>query len=120
MIGCQPINSAIMFESIKQGKIVAIDSSDTISDGTAGGIEENSITFNFCQKYVDDFILVSEYEIKKSIIFMLQHHHMLIEGAAALTVSAYLKNKSKFEGKNVVLVISGAKISLEKLKEVLC
>ena len=45
---------------------------------------------------------------------------MLIEGAAALTVSSFLKNKSKFEGKNVVLVISGAKISLEKLKEILC
>ena len=120
VIGCQPINSAIMFESIKQGKIVTIGSSETISDGTAGGIEENSITFNFCQKYVDDFILVSEYEIKESIRLMLQHHHMLIEGAAALTVSSYLKNKSKFEGKSVILVISGAKISLEKLKEVLC
>jgi len=120
VIGCQPINSAIMYESIKQGKIVTIDSLDTISDGTAGGIEENSITLNFCQKYVDDFILVSELEIKDSIKLMLQHHHMLIEGAAALTVSSYLKNKSKFEDKKVVLVISGAKISLEKLKEILC
>jgi threonine dehydratase len=120
VIGCQPVNSAIMFESIKQGKIVTLDSLDTISDGTAGGIEENSITFDFCQKYVDDFILVSESEIKESIRLMLQHHHMLIEGAAALTVSSYLNNKSKFEGKNVVLVISGAKISLEKLKEILC
>lgn len=120
VIGCQPVNSAIMFESIKQGKIVTLDSLDTISDGTAGGIEENSITFNFCQKYVDNFILVSESEIKESIRLMLQHHHMLIEGAAALTVSSYLNNKSKFEGKNVVLVISGAKISLEKLKEILC
>ena len=120
VIGCQPVNSAIMFESIKQGKIVALDSTDTISDGTAGGIEENSITFDFCQKHVDDFILVSESEIKESIRLILQHHHMLIEGAAALTVSSYLNNKSKFEGKNVVLVISGAKISLEKLKEILC
>ncbi len=120
VIGCQPINSAIMNESIKQGKIVTIESLDTISDGTAGGIEENSITFNFCKKYVDDFILVSELEIKESIRLVLQHHHMLIEGAAALTVSSYLKNKSKFKGKNVVLVISGAKISLEKLKEILC
>ncbi|MCK4895792.1 MAG: threonine/serine dehydratase [Candidatus Heimdallarchaeota archaeon] len=120
VIGCQPVNSAIMFESIKQGKIITMDSSDTISDGTAGGIEENSITFSFCQKYVDDFILVSESEIKESIRLMIQHHNMLIEGAAALTVSSFLKNKRKFEGKNVVLVISGAKISLEKLKDVLC
>ncbi len=120
VIGCQPNNSAVMYESIKQGKIVNIKSLDTISDGTAGGIEENSITFNFCKEYVDDFIIVSELEIKEAMKLMLQHHHMLIEGAAALTVSSFLKNKSKFEGKNVVLVISGAKISLEKLKEILC
>lgn len=120
VIGCQPANSAIMYESIKQGKIVTIDSLDTISDGTAGGIEENSITFDYCQKYVDDFILVSELEIKESIKMMLQYHHMLIEGAAALTVSSYLKKKSLFEGKNVILIISGAKIGIEKLKEILC
>ena len=120
VIGCQPINSAVMYESIKQDRIVNIESLDTISDGTAGGIEENSITFDFCKKYVDDFILVSELEIKESIRLILQHHHMLIEGAAALTVSSFLKNKYEFEGKNVVLIISGAKISLEKLKEILC
>ncbi len=120
VIGCQPINSHVMYESIKMGQIVDLKSLDTISDGTAGGIEENSITFNYCQQFVDDFILVSELEIKEAIKLILQHHHMLIEGAAALTVASYLKNRDKFEGKNVVLIISGAKISLDKIKEVLC
>jgi len=62
VIGCHPMNSRVMYESVKQGKIVDMESLDTISDGTAGGIEENSITFDYCQQYVDDFILVSERE----------------------------------------------------------
>ena len=120
IIGCQPSNSAVMYESIKKGEIVIMESLDTISDGTAGGIEENSITFDYCKKYVDDFILVSEEEIKESIKLILKHHYMLVEGAGAVTIASFLKNKDMFEGKNVVLIISGAKISLDKIKEIMC
>ncbi|MBY8999404.1 MAG: threonine/serine dehydratase [Candidatus Heimdallarchaeota archaeon] len=120
IIGCQPINSAVMYESIKAGKIIVKESLDTISDGTAGGIEEHSITYDYCKKYIDDFILVSEEEIKESIKLIMKHHYMLIEGAAALTVSSFLKSKDDFAGKNVVLIISGAKISLDKIKEIMC
>ena len=120
IVGCQPLNSPVMYESIKQGKIVSMDSLATISDGTAGGIEENSITFEYCKKFVDDFKLVSETEIKQSIKLMLKHHHMLVEGAAALTISSLLKFKEEFHDQNVILIVSGAKISLENLKEIVC
>ncbi|MFV2015131.1 MAG: pyridoxal-phosphate dependent enzyme, partial [Candidatus Heimdallarchaeota archaeon] len=61
---CQPINSAVMYHSINEGKIVEMESKSTLSDGSAGGIEINSVTFELVQKFVDDFILVSEDEIK--------------------------------------------------------
>ncbi|MFC1725858.1 pyridoxal-phosphate dependent enzyme, partial [candidate division KSB1 bacterium] len=119
IIGCQPKNSAVMAESIKAGKILDIESLPTLSDGTAGGIEEGSITFDICQKYVDDFVLVSEEEIKEGIKLVLERHYKLIEGAAALAVAGYIEMIEKFKNKTVVLVLSGAKISLEQLKEVL-
>lgn len=43
IIGCQPSQSAVMTESVKAGKILDLPSGDTLSDGTAGGIEENSV-----------------------------------------------------------------------------
>lgn len=43
MIGCQPSQSAVMTESVKAGKILDLPSGDTLSDGTSGGIEENSV-----------------------------------------------------------------------------
>lgn len=43
---------------------------------------------------------------------------MLVEGAGALFVVAFMKTKEKFQSKNVVFPISGAKISLDRLREI--
>jgi threonine dehydratase len=120
IFGCQPVNSAVMYESIKAGRIIEMESLPTLSDGSAGGIESGAITFEICRKYVDDYILVSEEEIKSAILFVLEKHHMVIEGAAAVAVASFLKRKHEFDGKHAVLVISGSKISLETLKDILC
>ena len=119
-IGCQPENSPVMYESVKQGKIVDMASMPTLSDGTAGGIEENSLTFDMCKQFVDEYVLLSEDEIRDAIILMIEKHNMLIEGAAALSVAAFTKLKDRFTNGNVVLVISGNKIGLDKLRTVLC
>jgi threonine dehydratase len=109
-----------MYESVRAGQILDLESKPTLSDATAGGIEKNSITLDICRYLVDDFSLITEDEIKDSIKLILEKHFFLIEGGAALTVAAFLKEKDKHEGKNVVLIISGSKISLEKLREIVC
>ncbi|MBW2513502.1 MAG: threonine/serine dehydratase [Deltaproteobacteria bacterium] len=119
VIGCQPENSAVMYASIKAGKIIDMASKPTIADGTAGGIEPDSKTFDICRDTVDDYILVSEGDIKAAILRMIQQHQILIEGAAALSVACLLKEKNRFNGKNTVLIISGKKITVELLKEIL-
>jgi len=119
IIGCLPQNSPVMYESVKAGRIIEMESKPTLSDGTAGGIEKDAITFKICKKYVDDYILVSEDEIKKAIIYILEKHYMLIEGAAALSVASFIKEKERFKNKTVVLIISGLKIGLHTLKGLL-
>lgn len=118
--GCEPKASAAMSESIKAGRIVEIEIGDTLSDGTAGGIEKDSITFEICKKYVDDYFVISEDEIKNALLLVLEKHHKLIEGASALSVAALLKYRGKFKGKNVVLIICGSNISIEDLIKVIC
>jgi len=119
IIGCQPENSAVMYESIKAGKIIEMELKPTISDGSAGGIEKGSMTFDICENLVDDFIIPSEEEIKNAIILILERHYMLVEGAGALSTASFIKAIHRFKNKNVVLIISGAKISLDKLKDIL-
>jgi threonine dehydratase len=119
IFGCQPENSPVMHASIQAGRILEMESKPSIADGTAGGIDPDTITFDICRKFVDDFILISEDEIKAAIRFMIDQHQLLVEGAAALSVAAFIKEKQLFTGKNVVLIISGKKISLEQLKAIL-
>jgi len=119
IIACQPQNSAVMYESIRAGKIIEMESKPTIADGTAGGIEPGSTTFDICKEAVDDYILVSENEIRAAILHVIEQHQMLIEGAAALPVACLLKEKDRFKGKKTVLIISGKKITSTLLKEIL-
>lgn len=119
IIGCSPENSPVMVESIRAGKILKMESKPTLSDGTAGGIEPGAVTFELCQEFVDDYVLVSEDEIKKAMKLFIETHHMLIEGAAGVAVASFLKKKGSFADKNVVIIICGANIGLESLKMIL-
>lgn len=119
IVGCQPTNSAVMHHSIQAGRLLELASEPTLADGAAGGIERDSITFPICQQHVDRFILISEEEIRQAICHVLEKHYLLIEGAAALSVAAFLQQIDHFRGKRTVLVLSGAKISLETLRAVL-
>ena len=119
IVGCSPENSQVMIQSVKAGRILDLPSLPTLSDGTAGGIEPGSITLEFCRDLVDDFITVTEDEIKDSLREFMQTQHMLIEGSAAVAVAACKKKAGRFTGQNVVVVICGGNISNETLKEIL-
>ena len=117
IVACSAENSAVMMHSVKAGRILDLPSETTLSDGTAGGVEENTITFELCQNLIDDYVAVSEDDIKIAFRTFLESHHMLIEGAAAMVIACYEKSKVNLKG-NIVLVICGANISLENLKSV--
>jgi threonine dehydratase len=119
IIGCSPQNSQVMIRSVNAGKILDLPSLPTISDGTAGGIEPGAVTFDLCRELVDDYETVTEDEIKESLREFLQSQHMLIEGAAATAVAAMVKRRDCLVGKNIVVIICGANISVEMLKTVL-
>ena len=110
VIGCQPVNSCVMYESIKAGEIVDIESLPTVSDGTAGGIEPGSITFDLCGRYVDDFILLEEAEIIAAMRLLQDEEGLTVEGAAALPVAAVLKDSARFAGRRTALIVSGGRV----------
>jgi len=119
VVGCQPENSRVMAESVKAGKILELDSEPTLADGTAGGLDPDAITFPICQRVVDEFAVLSEDAIAAAMRFMVEKHYMLIEGAAALSVAAYLADPTRYRDQSVVLVVSGKKVSLDTLTRVL-
>lgn len=83
------------------------------------GIEENSITFPIIQSNVDSFIDVSEEEIARAMKWAIEKEHMLIEGAAAVVIAAYLKDIELYKHKNVVLLLCGRNVSYSVIKNII-
>lgn len=119
IIGCSPQNSCVMIESIKAGRVLELESLPTLSDGTAGGVETDALTLPLCRELVDDYVTVTEEEIREALLSFIETHHLLIEGSAAVAIAAFLKQAGNFHGKNVVIVICGGNIGLTRLKSIL-
>jgi threonine dehydratase len=119
MVGVSPQNSCVMYESLKAGVQLDLPSEDTLSDGTAGGVEMGSITFELCQNIIDNFVLISEDDIADGSRLGLEKHHQTIEGAAGAAIAGFMKQKDKLNGQTVVIVMCGGNISSEVLKSIL-
>jgi len=119
VVACSPENSCVMIESIKAGRVLEIESRPTLSDGTAGGIESGTITFDLCRSLIDEFVLVSEAEIAETMRSLIESHHQLIEGSAAVPLAAVRKVVPASAGENTVVVLCGGNVSLETLRAIL-
>ena len=119
IIACSPAASPAMHACIEAGEVIEVPCSETLSDATAGGVEPGSITFDICRKVIDRSILVSEDEISSAMRDFISNHRMLIEGSAGVALAAFLKTREDYSGKRIGIVICGANISIEKLREIL-
>ena len=119
IVGCLPENSPEMAMAVKAGHHVTFPETDTLSSASAGGFEEDSITFEICKNLVDSFVLVSEAEIQEGIVSMLNAHHKVIEGASAVALAAFFKTSAEYKGKNVAVVLSGGNLSTQMLSTIL-
>lgn len=68
---------------------------------------------------LDEFILVSEDELRAATIVMLERTRNLIEPAGASPLAAALRLRDRLEGRRVALVASGGNVSLAQLGELL-
>ena len=119
VVACSPINSAVMHESMRAGRILDITSFPTLSDGTAGGVEPGAITFDLCREIVDESLTVTEDEIRVAMRLIIGRHHTLIEGAAAVAVAGFLQTADRWAGQEVAIVLCGANVGTAVLKKVL-
>lgn len=112
VIGVEPANAACMKAALAADKVLTLDSADTVADGcavkTAG-----TLTFEFCKKYLDDIITVSEMEIMGALLSLIEKHKLIAEGAGVLSLAAL--SKLPFKGKKVAAIISGGNIDISTI-----
>lgn len=119
IIAVSPSNSNVMQQSVAAGKVLDLPSKPTLSDGTAGGVEQGTITFEYCCDYVDEFIDVSEDELVDGLRIFIEDTNTIGEGAVGVAVAGYLKQQDRWQGKKVAIIACGGNISRSTLKEIL-
>lgn len=113
VIGVSMEHAPVMYHSLKAGAPIEMDEEETIAHALAGGLGQNNrYTFRMAQDYVDDVVLVSEEAIAEAMVFALEHHHLVVEGAGAVGIAALLHDRVKEVGRNVAVVVSGSNVEI--------
>jgi threonine dehydratase len=118
VIAVQAENAPSVYLSWKSGKLESTESASTIADGLATR-QAFELTVPILRDLIDDFVLVSEDEIKNAIRLYVEKAHTIAEGAGAAPLAAGYKMRDRLRGKKVVMVLSGGNITADMLKSVL-
>ena len=116
--GVQAEGAASMVNSIINGRIDRLDQVGTIADGIAVK-EPGEHTFDYCRKYVDAIVTVSDDEVASAILALMEKQRLVAEGAGAVSVAAAMFGKLPVEGKKTVCVVSGGNIDVTILSRVI-
>ncbi|MGD2216143.1 MAG: threonine/serine dehydratase [Gemmatimonadales bacterium] len=119
VIGVSAANARVMHESIEAGKPIAYPEEETIAHALSGGIGlSNRYTFELVRDLVDDYVLVSEDEIRDAMAFAAIEHKLVVEGGGAVGIAALLAGVVSVQGENVAVVVSGGNIEAPALARI--
>ena len=116
--GVEAKGAPCMKNAMEKGGLEKLDSVSTIADGIAVK-QPGDLTYDFCSKYVDEIVTVTDDEISAAILALMEKQKLVAEGAGAVGVAAAMFNKVDLKGKKVVSVVSGGNIDVTILSRVI-
>lgn len=116
IIGVEPDGAASALEAMKEHQVVTLPSANTIADGTAVK-RIGDTTYQYIERYVDEIITVSDYELMNTFLTLVEKHKLVAENSGLLTLAALSQLKEK--NKKVVCVVSGGNIDVKNISSVI-
>ena len=119
VIGVQSVASPSLKVSKSLRRLVEIEPSFSIADGILVK-SPSELTFQFIDEFVDDIVLVDDFEISNAIYLLLERNKTVVEGAGAASLAAVLSGKLNLErGRKVAAVLSGGNIDMPLLAQII-
>jgi len=106
VIGVQAENVAPYPVSLKAGKPTEVIGTPTIADGIAVA-KPGRVPFELIKQHIDKVVTVSEDDIAKAILVLLERSKQIVEPAGAVAVAALISGKAKAKGKTVAILSGG-------------
>ena len=118
IVGVVASGARAMKESFEAKTPIDSLSVKTIADGIAVRDVTPKMLENVTE-LVDEIIEVEDTEIASAILFLLEQHKLVVEGAGATGTAAIMHNKIDVKGKKVVLPLSGGNIDVTMLAQII-
>jgi threonine dehydratase len=116
VIGVQTERFPAAWNALHGGSLAC--ASATIADGI-GVKSPGALTLPLVRRLVDDVMLVGEDDIEQAILMLLEIEKTVVEGAAAVVLAAVMKDRARFAGRKVGLVLGGGNIEPLVLAEII-
>lgn len=113
IIAGEPEGAADAVLSFKTGNIEKAPYIDTIADGLLTNL--GAKTLEIIRLHVKDILLVSDPEIIEAMRLIWERMKIIIEPSCAVPFAALLRNKERFAGKKVGIILTGGNVDLGKL-----
>lgn len=119
VVGVEAATLPAALRAREAGERVTIPAAETIAEGIAVRTI-GELTFPLIERYVDELVTVSEEEIARAVLLLLEREKALAEGAAAATLAAVVGGQiGDLAGKDVVMVVSGGNIDVNLLSRII-
>jgi threonine dehydratase len=109
MVGVQASGCPSAVAALAQGRVVAVPRPRTIADGIRVG-SLGEIPFEIIRRYVDEIVVVSDEEISRAIVVLMEKSKLVVEAAGAVGIAALLSGRIRVEQPVVSVVLSGGNI----------
>ena len=117
VIGVQSSAAPAAYRSWREGRLVA-GQSTTFAEGLATRTAFE-LPQQILRQYLDDFVLVSDEQIRAAQGLLIEHTRNLAEAAGAAALAAALALREQLAGRTVALMLSGGNVTRAQLLSVL-
>jgi threonine dehydratase len=107
----EPEGADDAYRSMQSGKIEP-SQAKSVADGLLTSLGDK--TFPIIQQHVKEVFTVSDDEIISAMRLIWERMKIIVEPSCAVPLAAVLKNKEKFRGKKVGIILSGGNVDLER------
>jgi threonine dehydratase len=118
VVGVQAAGAPVVYETWRSGQLQEIDRADTFAEGLATRVAF-SLPAQILWQRLDDFRLVTDPEMRRGILTLLETARVLAEGAGAAALAAAYAMREELAGQKVGIVVSGGNLTLDALAETL-
>ncbi len=113
VIAAEPEQADDAYRSFKAGHIIADDAPETVADGLKVPLKE--LTWHFVSSHVTDILTASEEEIVEAMKLIWKRMKIVMEPSSAVPLATIMKNKDRFAGKRIGVIITGGNVDLDAL-----